>query len=91
MIGLTRNMARALYTQNVRVNAILPGLVRIPLEEGPVRPRSESIRRKGRPEDVAFLALYLASDESAWVTGQTFVVDGGDEVRVPRETGHPSV
>jgi NAD(P)-dependent dehydrogenase (short-subunit alcohol dehydrogenase family) len=91
VIGLTRNMARALYARNIRVNAILPGLVRIPLSEGPIQPPVGHIRRRGRPEDIAYLALYLASDESAWVTGQTFVVDGGDEVRVPRETGVPEV
>ncbi len=91
VVGLTRNMARSLYTRNVRVNAILPGLIRIKLEEGRIEPRAEHIRRKGRPEDIAFMALYLASDESAWVTGQTFVVDGGDEVRVPRETGELAI
>ena len=91
VIGLTRNMARSLYTKNVRVNAILPGLIRIKLEEGRIQARAENLRRKGRPEDIAFMALYLASDESAWVTGQTFVVDGGDEVRVPRDTGELAV
>jgi 3-oxoacyl-[acyl-carrier protein] reductase len=39
-----------------------------------------TLARKGQPEDIAFAALYLASDESRWVTGQTLVVDGGDEI-----------
>lgn len=85
VIGLTRNMARALYADNIRVNAICPGGIRLPLEDGPVVARREHIRRAGRPEDAAFLALYLASDESAWVTGQAFVVDGGDEVLISRD------
>ena len=84
VIGLTRNMARALYADNIRVNAICPGGIRLPLEVGPIVARREHIQRAGRPEDAAFLALYLASDESPWVTGQTFVVDGGDEVLINR-------
>jgi len=39
-----------------------------------------ALARKGQPEDIAFAVLYLASDESRWITGQTLVVDGGDEV-----------
>ena len=85
VIGLTRNMARALYGDNIRVNAICPGLIRLPLLDGPIISRSEHIRRAGRPEDAAYLALYLASDESAWVTGQALVVDGGDEVLISRD------
>jgi NAD(P)-dependent dehydrogenase (short-subunit alcohol dehydrogenase family) len=80
ILGFTRNLARELHPYNIRVNALCPGLIRQPLAEGPVGLPQAALARKGQPEDIAFAALYLASDESRWVTGQTFVVDGGDEI-----------
>lgn len=77
VLGLTLNLAREFYPDNIRVNCVAPGLVRAPLARGPVRPVGGSMARTGRPEDVAFAALYFASDESAWVTGQVLAVDGG--------------
>ncbi len=80
VIGFTRNLARELHPHNIRVNSICPGLIRQPLPAGPVGLPQRLLARKGQPEDVAYAALYLASDESPWVTGQTLVVDGGDEI-----------
>lgn len=80
VIGFTRNLARELQPHNIRVNCICPGLIRQPLDSGPVGLPQLALARKGQPEDIAFAALYLASDESRWVTGQTLVVDGGDEI-----------
>ena len=80
VIGFTRNLARELHPYNIRVNSLCPGLIRQPLAEGPVRLPQNVLARKGQPEDIAFAALYLASDESRWITGQTLVVDGGDEI-----------
>ena len=80
VVGFTRNLARELHPDNIRANCLCPGLIRQPLAAGPVGLPQMALARKGQPEDVAFAALYLASDESRWVTGQTLVVDGGDEV-----------
>lgn len=80
VIGFTRNLARELHSYNIRVNCLCPGLIRQPLAAGPVGLPQMALARKGQPEDIAFAALYLASDESRWVTGQTLVVDGGDEI-----------
>ncbi len=80
VIGFTRNLARELHPYNIRVNCICPGLIRQPLAQGPVGYPQATLKRIGQPEDIAFAALYLASDESRWVTGQTLVVDGGDEI-----------
>lgn len=80
VVGFTRNLARELHPYNVRVNALCPGLIRQPLAQGLVGLPQSALARKGQPEDVAFAALYLASDESRWITGQTLVIDGGDEI-----------
>ena len=74
---------------NVRVNSICPGWIETDLtapymvDDKTVAAGLKQIplRRFGRPEDVAPLAVYLASDESQWVTGQSFTVDGGQVAR----------
>ncbi len=80
VLGFTRNLARELHPYNIRVNSICPGLIRQPLAPGSVGLPQAALARKGQPEDVAFAALYLASDESRWITGQALVIDGGDEI-----------
>jgi NAD(P)-dependent dehydrogenase (short-subunit alcohol dehydrogenase family) len=86
VIALTRQLAIELAPR-VRVNAIAPGLVRTEFARGLWEGREEQLRatiplgRIGEPEDVASMALALVSDLSAWVTGQTIVVDGGTTTR----------
>jgi NAD(P)-dependent dehydrogenase (short-subunit alcohol dehydrogenase family) len=80
VMGFTRNLARELHPYNIRANCLCPGLIRQPLAPGLVGLPQMALARKGQPEDIAFAALYLASDESRWITGQTLVVDGGDEI-----------
>jgi len=71
----------------VRVNAIAPGLVRTDMARALWEPnedaanRMQPLGRIGEPQDVASAALYLASDASSWMTGETIVLDGGTLIR----------
>jgi NAD(P)-dependent dehydrogenase (short-subunit alcohol dehydrogenase family) len=82
LVYLTRTLAAELGPA-VRVNAIAPGLVKTDMaralweEHGEALARRLPARRLGEPEDIAAAALFLASDLSGWMTGQTLVVDGG--------------
>jgi len=85
LIMLTRGWAREFGSRGVRVNAIAPGLIQTDFSEyfwkdDERRRKIESrqpIARVGQPDEIGHLALYLASSESSYVTGQVFVVDGG--------------
>jgi len=89
VVLLTKSMAIDHGYENIRVNAICPGFVETDLTAAVIAqaPDPEAVRqertaahpigRLGRPEDIAGLAVYLASDESSWVTGAVLPVDGG--------------
>lgn len=92
VIQLTKSVALELGEHNVRVNAICPGFIATPLAAGHPDAdeeriqrmreggaRSQVLGRVGEPADIANMALFLASDESEWITGREFVVDGGFE------------
>ena len=85
LLAVVRSLAVGYGRHGIRVNAVLPGWVETPLTKDAlasdaylqrVLPR-HPIRRWGRPEDLAGIAVYLASDASAWHTGDAIVVDGG--------------
>ena len=96
VIHLTKTVALELGEHGIRVNAICPGFIATPLAAG--RPdadesqidqlrasgaSSQVLGRVGEPLDIANMALFLASDDSEWITGREFVVDGGFEAGPP--------
>jgi len=83
ILGFTKSVALELGSRNIRCNAIAPGFIETEmtekLDEKTVAEWRNAIplKRGGTPEDVANLTLFLASDMSAYITGQTINVDGG--------------
>jgi 3-oxoacyl-[acyl-carrier protein] reductase len=83
LLGFTKSVALELGSRNIRCNAIAPGFIETEmtgaLDEATVQSWRDAIplKRGGTAEDVANLALFLASDMSAYITGQTINVDGG--------------
>jgi NAD(P)-dependent dehydrogenase (short-subunit alcohol dehydrogenase family) len=86
LLMLTRAWAQELSPHGIRVNAIAPGLIQTDFSEyywknAALRQRvetSQPIRRIGQPEDIGYAAVYLASQESSFMTGQVLVIDGGE-------------
>ncbi|MFI5419977.1 MAG: SDR family NAD(P)-dependent oxidoreductase [Nitrososphaerales archaeon] len=93
IIAMVTVMAKDLGHYGIRVNCILPGSVDTPMLQEWFRSRPDQekarlevidehiIKRLGKPEDIARIALFLCSDEASWITGSTYRVDGGYLVR----------
>lgn len=87
VIGMTKTAAKELGPKNVNVNAIAPGMIWTDMMKGMppdvlqqmdmMLPFIVPLNRKGSPQDIANLALFLASDESSFITGQIIFCDGG--------------
>ena len=85
VIGLTRALARELGADRIRVNALAPGLISTEAASGmtggqPYDTTATPLGRAGQPADLLGALAFLVSDESAFVTGQTILINGG---RVP--------
>ena len=83
IIGLTKSAARELASRGIHVNAIAPGFIATDMTDAMPQAAKEKLmegiplKRIGRPKDVAAMAVFLASDQSDYITGQVFAVDGG--------------
>lgn len=83
LISLTKSLAKLAGMYNINVNAVAPGFIDTDMTEDMLTKRREAIelliplKRVGVPNDVANLALFLASEDSGYITGQTICVDGG--------------
>jgi NAD(P)-dependent dehydrogenase (short-subunit alcohol dehydrogenase family) len=85
IVNLSRSMAVAYGPENIRTNALCPGFIDTPmiapvhdaLNDPEYAPTWNPLGRTGRPEEIAYGALWLASDESSYCNGSTFVIDGG--------------
>ena len=85
VIGLTETLALEWATAGINVNAIAPGAIATPMLDAGGMSKAEleatlqriPLKRVGKPEEVAALAVFLASDEASYITGGTFYVDGG--------------
>jgi 3-oxoacyl-[acyl-carrier protein] reductase len=85
IVGMTETLALELAPYNIRVNAVAPGMIDTPMVDAVMQdPKTAEatlaqvpLHRAGKPEEVSNLVLFLASDESSYMTGSTVVVDGG--------------
>jgi len=84
MLGFMRSAALEFVKHNITMNAVLPGNIEVETEVGFETDEHDEdlinaipMGHLGEPEDIAYAALYFASDEARYVTGQTLIVDGG--------------
>jgi hypothetical protein len=76
---LTKAAALELADRGIRVNSVAPGVIATPRNEEDAKELDPEVPlgRPGKPEEVAALVAWLCSDEAAYVTGQSYIIDGG--------------
>ncbi len=83
ILAFTKSLAKELGSRNIRVVAVAPGFIETALTEKLPEDVKKyyldqiALKRFGKPEDVANLIYFLASDEASYISGQTFIIDGG--------------
>lgn len=83
LIGFTKSLAQELASRNILVNAITPGFIETDMTKDILKRNEEEIKKQiplgriGRPEDIAYAVLFLASHEADYITGQVISVNGG--------------
>ena len=83
IIGLTKSIAKELAPKNILANAVLPGFIATDMTGKMTEDQKNAIMsqiplgKMGSPEDIANMVSFLASDKASYITGQTFIVDGG--------------
>ncbi|MFP6755751.1 MAG: SDR family oxidoreductase, partial [Alphaproteobacteria bacterium] len=83
LIGLTKSLAAETARRGITVNAVAPGMINTPMTQALTEAQQTALQgqiptgRLGEPEDIAAGIIYLASDEAAYVTGQTLHINGG--------------
>jgi 3-oxoacyl-[acyl-carrier protein] reductase len=88
VVSLTRTLALELGKRRIRVNALAPGFIETPMTDVvPDKVREKAVTsiplgRIGQPEEIAAVALFFASEESSYVSGQTLLIDGGRSVGI---------
>jgi 3-oxoacyl-[acyl-carrier protein] reductase len=83
LVGMTKSLAREVSSRGITANAIAPGFISTPMTDALTPKQVEAIaaaipaQKFGKPEDVAAAVVFLASDEAAYVTGETIHINGG--------------
>ena len=83
LIGMTKSIAKEVATRGITVNCVAPGWIETEMTQDlPQESQDELLKRipqarTGKPEDIAYAVLFLASDEANYITGQTITIDGG--------------